>query len=71
MYYVLSAPSGMPTPNCTRENVPGSFSLRLYITAELMSLRKMVPMAMGLMPSSFLAMGISLAPKKNGLSALG
>ena len=63
MHYVLSAPPGIPTPNCTGENVPGSFSLRLHMMAELMSLWKMVPMAMGLMPPSFLVMGISLAPR--------
>ena len=40
--------------------------------AELMSLWKMVPIAMGLIvPPSFLAMGISLAPKKNSLRCSG
>ena len=54
---MFSAPPGMPTPNCTGENVPGSFSLRLHMAAELMSLWKMVPMAMGLMPPSFFGCG--------------
>ena len=61
----------MPTPNCTGENEPGNFSLGLHMMAELMSLWKMVPMAMGLMPPSFLVMGISLAPKKYGLRCSG
>ena len=39
--------------------------------AELMSLWKMVPIAIGLTPPSFLAMGISLAPKKYGLRCSG
>ena len=40
--------------------------------AELISLWKMVPMAMDLiMPPSFLAIGISLAPKKYGLRCSG
>ena len=63
----FSAPPGIPTPNWTGEKKPGSFSLRLHMTAELMSLWKMVPIAMGLTPPSFLAIGISLAPKKYGL----
>ena len=41
---MFSALPGMPTPNCTGENVPGSFSLRLHMmTIELMSLWKMAP----------------------------
>ena len=66
MYYVLST-SWHAHNKLHRENVPGSFFLRLHMMAELMSLWKMVPMAMGLMPPSFLAIGISLAPKKYGL----
>ena len=70
MHYVLSQHLlAYPTPNCTGENVPGSFSsLRLHMVAGLMSLWKMVPMAMGLIiPSPFLSIRISLAPKKYGL----
>ena len=62
MHYVLST-SWHAHTKLHRENVPGSFSLRLHMMAELMSLWKMVPMAMGLMPPSFLVMGISLAQR--------
>ena len=53
---MFSAPPSMLTPNCTGENVPGSFSLRLHMMAELMSLWKMTLVVMGIMPPSFLAM---------------
>ena len=66
MHYTLST-SWHANTKLHRENVPGSFSLRLHMMAELISLWKMVPMAIGLMPPSFLAVGISLAPKKHGL----
>ena len=70
MHYVLST-SWHAHSKLHRENVPGSFSLRLHMMAELMSLWKNVTMAMGLIPPSFLAMGISLAPKKYGLRCSG
>ena len=66
IHYVLST-SWHAHSKLHRENVPGSFFLRLHMMAELMSLWKMVPVAMGLMPPYFLAIGISLVPKKNGL----
>ena len=67
VHYILCSSWNTHTLNCTGEKKPGSF-LRLHITAELACLWKMmVPIAMGLTPPSFLAIGISLAPKKYGL----
>ena len=71
MHYVLSAPLACPLQiaqgECARELL-----LEVAHDGRADKLWKIVPMAMSfIMPPSFLAMGISLAPKKYGLRCSG